>query len=471
MMATATEVQPGAASTGEWNGKGEKQPKKCRDPIFAILFYANIGAIVGCAIAFGGADVFKDENDNVEETVNYNEWIYVAVISGGLSLVLSAIVLSIMMCIPSILIKTSIIFNLVAIIASMIAGFYYGMYGYSIIMAIILALFLCYVYAVWSRIPFATANLITATTAVRQNCGLFIFAYFLVALFFGYYILWSVAASGAADSLNEDNCNANQNESCTANLSGGILFLLLLSLFFTQQVLQNCTHATVAGVVGTWWFVPGEAKGCCSAAIRDSVFRTFTYSFGSICFGSFLVALIQALKQMVYQARANGDGNQILLCIVECILGCLEDLLEYFNKWAFVYVGLYGYSYLEAGKNVLTLFKNRGWDAIITDNLIGMTCGFLSLVVGLITGGLAVLLQQTTDWFEAYEGNTGSIIAFIIGLVVGLLISSILLSVVASGVNAVIVLFAEGPSEFEQNHPELSAKMRAAWAEAYPEYM
>ena len=37
---------------------------------------------------------------------------------------------------------------------------------------------------------------------------------------------------------------------------------------------------------------------------------------------------------------------------------------------AFVYVGLYGYSYLEAGKNVITLFKNRGWEAIIADDLI-----------------------------------------------------------------------------------------------------
>ena len=37
---------------------------------------------------------------------------------------------------------------------------------------------------------------------------------------------------------------------------------------------------------------------------------------------------------------------------------------------AFVYVGLYGYSYLEAGRNVITLFKNRGWEAIIADDLI-----------------------------------------------------------------------------------------------------
>jgi hypothetical protein len=42
------------------------------------------------------------------------------------------------------------------------------------------------------------------------------------------------------------------------------------------------------------------------------------------------------------------------------------------------------------------------------------------------------------------------------------------MSVVASGVNTVIVLFAESPAEFEQNYPELSAQMREAWANAFP---
>lgn len=40
-----------------------------------------------------------------------------------------------------------------------------------------------------------------------------------------------------------------------------------------------------------------------------------------------------------------------------------------FNKWAFVYVGIYGFGYIEAGKNVIELFKSRGWEAIIADDL------------------------------------------------------------------------------------------------------
>lgn len=51
---------------------------------------------------------------------------------------------------------------------------------------------------------------------------------------------------------------------------------------------------------------------------------------------------------------------------------------------------------------------------------------------------------------------------------VGLVLCSIILSTVASGVNTVIVLFAEAPAEFQQNYPELSNRMRETWAAAFP---
>jgi hypothetical protein len=102
----------------------------------------------------------------------------------------------------------------------------------------------------------------------------------------------------------------------------GYLFLLLLSYFFTHQVIQNTTHVTVAGTVGAWWFSPADATGCCSAGMLGSMVRALTTSFGSICFGSLLVAIVQAMKALVNSAR-NGD-NQILVCIADCILGCIE---------------------------------------------------------------------------------------------------------------------------------------------------
>jgi hypothetical protein len=313
---------------------------------------------------------------------------------------------------------------------------------------------ICYAGAVWVRIPFAAANLNTALTAVKANMGLTVIAYLVMFLGLGWSILWFTGLGGALSSSN-----------------GGLLFLLFLSYYWTNQVLNNIVHVTTAGTVGTWWFVPDEANSCWSPAIQDSFYRATTYSFGSICLGSLLVAIVQALRAVAHQAR-NNDDMQLLVCIIDCILACIQDIIEYFNMFAYVYVGLYGFGYIEAGKNVMQLFQQKGWTVIINDDLGNRVLLMVSVCVGFLTGfiGLALALADQTllSSLDADGSNTAGI-GFIIGMIVGFVFSSILLSVVASGINTVIVCFAESPAEFEANHPQLSATMRAAWTAAWPE--
>ena len=133
-----------------------------------------------------------------------------------------------------------------------------------------------------------------------------------------------------------------------------------------------------------------------------------TTSFGSICFGSLIAAIVQALRALANEAQSNGDAA-LLACIAQCILACIQSCVEYFNKWAFIYVGLYGYSYLEAGKNVITLFKNRGWDAIIADDLIGNVLLLVSIIVGAITGVVGIVVQRTSSFFVNSAGNETAI--------------------------------------------------------------
>jgi voltage-gated potassium channel Kch len=53
---------------------------------------------------------------------------------------------------------------------------------------------------------------------------------------------------------------------------------------------------------------------------------------------------------------------------------------------------LYGFSYFEAGKNVIQLFQNKGWTVIITDDLADNVLFMVSVGVGMVTGliGLAM---------------------------------------------------------------------------------
>jgi hypothetical protein len=151
-----------------------------------------------------------------------------------------------------------------------------------------------------------------------------------------------------------------------------------------------------------------------------------------------IVALIQALRALANEARQNGDAGA-LACIAECLLGCLQGIAEYFNKWAFVYVGLYGYSYLEAGKNVITLFKNRGWDAIIADDLIGNVLLLVSIIVGGITGVIGIIIEATSDFFDDAGGNSVAIAFGYVIICASLIFQIAVSSPIASAVDSPLI--------------------------------
>jgi len=318
-----------------------------------------------------------------------------------------------------------------------------------------------YAYVVWGRIPFAACNLVAATTAVRANLGLAFFAYNSLLFMIGWSAWWTVAFVSTV--YVTSGCDGQGN--CASEPHAAVLFALLLSYYWTFQVIKNVVHVTVAGTVGTWWFVPSEGSSFCSQGVRDSHLRALTTSFGSICLGSLLVAIVEALKSLAKSAR-EGDDN-ILLCIAECLLRCLEDILEYFNSWAFVFVGLYGYTYLDAGKNVINLFKTRGWTTIITDNLAQGVLQMVCVGVGLITGLVALGIAHAQGMVFGDEVGA-SAAAFFCGFVIGFVLTSTLMTLVSSAVNTVIVCFAEAPRQFQENHPKLSEDMCATWRQAWP---
>jgi Plasma-membrane choline transporter len=245
----------------------------------------------------------------------------------------------------------------------------------------------------------------------------------------------------------------------------------ILTSFSHSLFSPAARHVTTAGTVGTFWFEPIEANGCCSKAVRDSYVRSITTSFGSICFGSLVVAIINTVRDFVRSSRENGDS--FVACCADCLLGCLEDLVEYFNKWAYVYVGLYGFGFMDAGANVMTLFRNRGWTSIIADVMVDTLLRLLSIAVALFTGLIFVLITYLLVDNDALEQGGSYIIGVlaVFPVMIGYLMAITVFSVIGSAVNTVIVCYAEAPNEFQTNHPLLSERMTDAWRRAYPDHL
>jgi len=442
-------------TTENWT-KGEKQPSSCKDPIFAAIFYMQLIAVLVVMFIYGVPAVTTGSN-----SADFMPYVNVAGITGGFAFIFSGLGLLVLMACADLLIKISLFFVVFMSLAWAIFSFMAGQIFMGVIFLFCFGVGLCYIKAAWSRIPFATANLKTAITAVKANFGVVFIAYFMTGIGLVWAVLWVMSLTGILSNY----CGSY--DECQQNFPYGPFFGLLVSYFFTLQVVMNVIHVTSAGVVGSWWFEPQDSCFC-SGIVLGSYVRSLTTSFGSICFVSLLVAIVEALRALANTARNNDDANAILICLVDCILACIQGILEYFNKWAYIYVGLYGYGYLDAGKNVMRLFQDRGWEAVIADDLVSNALFLVSLIVGLVTGGVGLIVSYSTDFFPTQSQSEENYLCFVIGLIIGIMLCSITLSVVGSGVNAVIVLFADAPAEFQSNHPDLSNKMRETYMSAFP---
>ena len=250
---------------------------------------------------------------------------------------------------------------------------------------------------------------------------------------------------------------------------------MIVSFFWTYGIIKNCVHITTVVLVGTWWNTPGERTSCCSFTNKDAFLRSTIWSFGSACFGSLLLAIVQAARSMLnfLIRRTHGEDRSracaCLLCCAQCCLSCVEGIFKFANKYAYVYVGTYGYSYIQSGRLAVDLFKSRGWTTLISDSLIESSLFFVRLGVAGFCGIIGLAIEDNhDDWFEVF-GSDSKISAFLLGVLIGYTICGVLLTVIEAAVAAVIVLFADRPDEFRLHHPTLFDELKSSYSKAYPE--
>lgn len=335
----------------------------------------------------------------------------------------------------------------------MIFNFLFGSILYAILSLVMIAIFSFYIWSVWKRIPFAEALIEIACTIMLMYHGMIVLA-MTVLIFQILWILWWSAIMVAY--LNNNTPNS------------GIVFLLLISFYWNLEVLKNIGHTTICGVAGivlyvcmcvllfvvcclaTWYFSAYSHKPTFA-----SLKRAMTTSLGSIALGSFIVAFVQALRQIV-RAIQGKSKNQIVFCVLQCLLTCLERVIQYFNVYAFAHVAIYGESYIVSAKNTWQLLRVQGLSALINDDLTGFAILSGALIGGLLCGTFGAVFARFV--LDSGYMSTYAIFGFFIGFYLCLTV----LHVVSSCVVALFVCYAEDPRSLECNHPPQFVKFQNA---------
>jgi hypothetical protein len=294
-------------------------------------------------------------------------------------------------------------------------------------------------YSIQDRIPFAAAMLEIVAVFVRKHPSTLLISLGSIVLQIGWILVWF-------------RCLLHFFHFQFNSVSFA-MFALFISLFWTNQVIKNSVHVTVAGAFGSFYFSPQQVNPTLSAMKRAVT------TFGSICFGSFIVAVIQATKQILRNLRSS-DNNFLAAC-GECLLQCIENIVQYISTYAFTYCALYGQSFCEASRSTFQLFASSGFEAAVNDDLTGTVFSFVLLLTGVVCGGATYILALL------YGSSSVATVWLIFGFVIGLMCIASAMEVLHSSIAALFVCFAEDPAPLSWNHPDLFNKLATAWSRRY----
>ena len=160
-----------------------------------------------------------------------------------------------------------------------------------------------------------------AATCTREFGSMIYIALFVQFVSSAFFFLWAIAILGSFPAGKDPNAL--------------VAFLLLLSLYWTTNVCFNLVQVGVGGVDATWFY-----RSQTDSVVSSSMNRACTTSFGSVCLGSFIVAVIEALRA-VAKSVSRENGNAFVVCIVDCILGFIQWVAEFISKYAYAYVAIW----------------------------------------------------------------------------------------------------------------------------------
>ena len=228
------------------------------------------------------------------------------------------------------------------------------------IVFLLFSVFMLLCFLSWrSRIPFSVLMLQTAIDVAKKFGHVYTVSAaggITATAFAGWYSVTLVAIYVKyAPSTSNPACNEGVG-GCSWGKVTGLVAVVTFCGYWISEVLKNVVHTTISGVYGSWYF---RSKSYPTKVTRGALRRSMTYSFGSICFGSLAVAVVNFLRQLAsvarQQAMAGGDMlATVLFCVVGCIISILDWAIQFLNRYAFSHIALYGKAYIPAAKDTWT---------------------------------------------------------------------------------------------------------------------
>ncbi|KAF9531624.1 plasma-membrane choline transporter-domain-containing protein [Crepidotus variabilis] len=453
-----------------------KPKKRINDPIFLGLFILQFIAYAGLS----GYLLHDFANNNglggglgkgkTGSSITLNKsTVWLLLLITAASILLSVLYLMVARIFTRALMHITLILTILLNIGICIYYWIVKYYSAAIIFTIIAVLSVLSYWGYRSRIPLASLLLQVVMDVSKHHKSVYAVAFGALFLQAGIAVWFTFTAIATYNRYtpNSPACTSG----CSSGKVAGILFFETFSFLWTSQVIANVALSTLAGgPYGSWYyFGPREMGEMPKHPTISALVRASTLSLGSIAFGSLIVTILDLLRLILNAVQQNAaeNGQPIEACLAmcaSCFVGIIESMVEYFNRYAYIEIALYGKSYIPAAKDTWRLFKDRGIDALVNDSLVSMTLTWGAYGIGLASGLFAFLyLRFSHPAYNADGQYTVPVVLF--AFLIGIMCSLTMSSAIEAGVSTIFVGLGEDPQVLAIRAPALFAMI----AQHYPD--
>eukprot|EP01079_Euglenida_sp_SAG-EU17-18_P006830 gene6830-164_t len=298
-------------------------------------------------------------------------------------------------------------------------------------------LLLFFIFTSRERVQFTIHLIKESTTGLKANASLlYVIGPVLTVLqllFIGGWFISLVAllnpkpsampVNGTATMVHLGN-GTSGNSTSVDNVHLALGFYQVFGLYWVGNFFWAVLQCVFAGTIASWYFT--RSRGVVQNHSLRALGWALTYHFGSLALGSMILAIIQFLRFLARVGQANVRNGWlafVILCI-RCLLACIEGIIRWLTRYAYVYVAMHGMSFCEGAKATFNLWERSGFQMVINDSVVGFV-----VMMGTLMGSASVGGWLVTSMTGPASATIGTA-AFLLSLLVfGLLGSSVRIAV------------------------------------------
>ncbi|KYR02071.1 hypothetical protein DLAC_00870 [Tieghemostelium lacteum] len=462
-------------------GKGKiVNESKCNDILFMLLFLATvIGMIVVSSYSFrnGQPQNLIPTNQIIEQLGNTTETVVIGQLQNAVAqlkqdkdiLIYSVIMAVALAAIWLELLKRFTRFFIYATLCLGVAlvavlGILFVMLGrkesseatqiVGYCLAASTLLLICVIVYLKKNIDLTCAMYTETVRGIQNRPSVFGTAFICIAVFLGFITFWTASSvylfSIPGEAVIQD---SGSSEHTLLNLHfntkiRNLMYFMIFAFFWVTAFISAVFQHTVAGAVSNWYFSrdPTGESEVGSPNAFTSLGRALSTSLGSLAFGSLIIAFIEFMQAMLAISKNSNSENKLVVMIIsclQCILGCIESILRWVNKFGYIYVAMHGYSFCTSTKGCFDLISRNMFSAVVMDFI-----GSFVLLLGKILGAAASALFTTSVLYASGR----SLNPLVIGLsaIFAFCIFNLFSHIIGIGSDTIFVCYLE---DLETNGP------------------